>query len=294
MRVVCIANPVSGRRGVDEIIAAVGARLRARGIAFERLVTARAGHARDLAAEATGADAILCCGGDGTLCDVINGLNGRGTPLAILPAGTENILAKELNCLLDAEAIVRSLLGNRTVRFDVGLANGTRFLIVVGVGFDAEVVRRLTQRRQGHISYLTYARPIGDTLCHYDFPRLTVTVDGGAVFDDHGIAIIGNLSRYSMGLRILGRARPDDGLLDVCAFPCRGTLRLLQHAADVFWNRHLDRDGVVYAQGRRISVTSPYGADVQIDGEWAGVLPLNCSVNPAEVSILVDPLRGPE
>lgn len=293
LRIVCIANPISGRRNVDEIIADISARLSACGVRFERYTTGFAGHARTLAAQHADADAMLCCGGDGTICEIINGLDGRPVPLAILPSGTENILARELGCSADPDAVVRTLLKGNMVRFDVGRANGRRFLIVAGIGFDAEVVRRLVAVRRGHISYLSYARPLWDTLRRYGYPRLVVTVDGIPVFDDRGLVLIGNIPRYSIGLRILSCARPDDGRLDVCAFRCRNAAMLFQHATDVFWSRHVGRDGVFYAQGHRIDVTSPEGADVEIDGEFAGSLPLSCTIRPAEARILIDPLRQP-
>lgn len=289
MNIVCISNPVSGRRHADERLEEIRRRLEARGVAFHWAKTQRAGHAAELAAGARDADAILVAGGDGTLCDVINGLSGRRTPLAVLATGTENILAKEFRCASDPDGVVRTLLRGAATDLDVGLANGRRFLIVAGVGFDAEVVRRLVERRRGHITHVSYAGPLWDTLVHHRFPHLRVEVDGRAIFDEPGFVFIGNLPRYSMGMRILGRASFCDGRLDVCAFPCRSRGKLLQHAADILWRHHMDRDGVVYASGRTIQITSADETPVETDGEYFGPLPLTCGVSDREASILIDP-----
>ncbi|MCC7291808.1 MAG: NAD(+)/NADH kinase [Phycisphaerales bacterium] len=289
MNIVCISNPVSGRRHADERLEEVRLRLEARGVAFHWVKTQRAGHAAELAAGAVDADAILVAGGDGTLCDVINGLAGRRTPLAVLATGTENILAKEFRCASDPDGVVRTLLRGTATDLDVGLANGRRFLIVAGVGFDAEVVRRLVERRQGHISHVSYAGPLWDAFVHHRFPQLLVEVDGRAVFEAPGFAFVGNLPRYSMGMRILGRASFCDGRLDVCAFPCRSRTKLLQHAADILWRRHLDREGIVYASGRTIRITSADAAPVETDGEYFGTLPVTCGVSTREACILIDP-----
>ena len=81
-----------------------------------------------------------------------------GVPLAILPLGTENLLAKYLQIPPDPERVADLICAGRTVPLDAGRANGRIFLLMVGCGFDAEVVRRLHAAREGHISHLDYAK----------------------------------------------------------------------------------------------------------------------------------------
>ncbi len=262
-----------------------------RGAEFAWRWSQSAGDAARLAAQSDDADVIVVAGGDGTINDVVNGLKGRGTPLVVVPLGTENILAKEFGFPATADAVVRRALEGRPLTIDAGSVNARRFLIVVGVGFDAEVVHRLADVRKGHISHATYLGPLLSAFARHEFPRLIVEVDGLRVFESRGLALIGNLSRYSMGLRILNRASPDDGLLDVCALPCGSRGRLLMHAFDLARGRHTERtgEGVVYARGARIRIDSPDAAPVEVDGEPAGALPVECRVHPGDVRLLVDP-----
>lgn len=290
LKIIGIANPVSGRRGKRDLLDDIQACAARRGVEFAWRWSSSAGDAARLAAQSDGADVIVVAGGDGTINDVVNGLKGRRMPLVVVPLGTENIIAKEFGFPATADAVIRRALEGRPLTIDAGSVNARRFMIVVGVGFDAEVVHRLAEVRKGHISHATYLGPLLTTFARHEFPRLVVEVDGVRVFEARGLALVGNLSRYSMGLRILNRASPEDGLLDVCALPCDSRGRLLLHALDIARGRHTERtrEGVVYAQGACIRIDSPDAAPVEVDGEPAGVLPIECRVCPRDVRLLVE------
>lgn len=102
------------------------------------------------------ASAVLVWGGDGTVNEVANGLIGTDVPILPCRAGTENLLAKQLKIPRDPRKIIDILLEGQIVDCDVGLVNGRNFMMIIGIGFDGEVVRRLTAVRSGHISHLTY------------------------------------------------------------------------------------------------------------------------------------------
>ena len=249
--------------------------------------TQHAGHGAELARlHAPHVEAVLVAGGDGTLCEVANGLAGSAVPVCAFGAGTENLMARVFRMPQEPAGLATALLQGERVPCDVGTVNDRRFLAVVGVGFDAEVVSRLVRVRRGHIDYLNYFWPIWRTFWSHRFPRLVVHVDGVRVFAGRGLAILGNIWRYSLGLPILQHAQPSDGLLDLCIFPTRSRSKLLVHAVNVLARRHVGRAGSIYAQGKRITIDSPDRVPIEVDGDEAGYLPIECTVHEHGLTLL--------
>ena len=175
---------------------------------------------------------IVSAGGDGTASLLANRLP-QGIPLAILPLGTENLLARHLGMSADAKQFVDVIINGRYQKMDAGSANGKLFLVMAGCGFDAHVVEKLHQSRKGHISYWSWFRPILSTLRRYRYPELQITVerqpDGLDKHDPSEAteiltnasarwAFIFNAPRYAMNLPLLPEADPYDGALDLCSF----------------------------------------------------------------------------
>lgn len=290
-----IVNPISGRGG-DTQLQALCERLREAGHDVVVRETERAGHARELAAECcrAGASGVVVAGGDGTLNEVVSGMEGDGVPILIVASGTENIMAKYLGLTefggtsVSGRRLLDVFQGGREVAVDVPSVNGRPFTLIVGVGFDAEVVRLLSQGRAGHISYWHYFWPIWSTFWRYRHPRVVVEADGDRIFEGTGLVLVGNVPRYAVGLRILREADPGDGLLDVCVFRCFGRVRLLTHALWTLLRRHVGSRDVVYRQAKRVRISSDVdGVPVQVDGDVAGVLPADIGLTPTQVRFLV-------
>ncbi|MEK6675619.1 MAG: diacylglycerol kinase family protein [Planctomycetota bacterium] len=289
-RFLAIVNPVSGPRDMIPLVRRIESALAKQGASLETMVTERKGDAKEMARSASRqADAVLVVGGDGTVCEVVNGLMGQGVPFLILGTGTENLLAREFAMPTNPESVADRLLEGRPVPCDVGEVNGKRFLAMVGVGFDAECLARMSRVRRGHINHLDYFWPIWRTFWSHRFPRLRVRVDGADVFQGRGMVFIGGISKYAAGLRILARAQMDDGLLDVCVLPCEDKVRFLHRAMQLFMHRHLAEKQTVYVQGRAVQVES-CDPDVEVpfqaDGDWGGKLPIHCKIFPAAVMAL--------
>ena len=254
--------------------------------------TARAGHASELAHEAaqTGAALVAAVGGDGTVAEVANGLAYSNVPLLVVPAGTENIIATELglsNSTAHFEVLLRQ---GKPYPVDMGRVNGRYFLAILGAGFDADVIHRVHKNRQGHISHLSYFWPIWRTFWEYRFPALRVEADGELLCDGPALVFVGNMARYAVGLRILRDARFDDGLLDICVYPCRRQIRLMLHSANTMLKIHPERRSVIYRQCRNIEITSSdKSVRMQVDGDPGGHLPARIEVCPGALSVLMMP-----
>jgi diacylglycerol kinase (ATP) len=206
--------------------------------------------------------------------------------------GTANLMGKHLGIRWRsknlADQVHQVIEAGKVVHLDCATANGELFLLMAGVGLDGKVVHELARIRKGPISYLSYTRPIITALAGYDFPPLTVVVDGKRVFGPTpGVAFVGNVKEYGTGFPLLSKADPTDGLLDVCALPCRNMLELMEHAMWATVGEHLHGEGVVYTLGRHIEISSPSDVPVQIDGEAAGHTPLVIDLLPVRLPFMV-------
>jgi diacylglycerol kinase (ATP) len=112
---------------------------------------------------------IVAAGGDGTVADVFNRY--PGIPVAILPMGTENLLARYLKIRASGEEIARLIASGSLRRFDLGLLGERRFALMASAGLDAEIIHRVHAARRGHISHASYLQPILDSFRKYEYPR---------------------------------------------------------------------------------------------------------------------------
>lgn len=287
-KVVIIVNPTSGRASKRPIVLELHDRLVSKGHAVEMHITKACGHAISLAQQAAtaGAGMVVVWGGDGTIREVVHGLEGA-LPILILPGGTENLLAKYLGVRLDTEWLVRVIEERCEEGFDLCRMNDHRFLMVAGVGFDAEVVRRLAETRKGNISYASYIRPLVTTFVQYNYPSLRVDIGGHTAYAGRGIVLIGNIPRYGGGLPIHPHARPDDGLLDICVFPCSSRSGLLRHALRVLMGDHQATPDVICTRARQARISSETPIPVEIDGDFGGWLPVEFAVTGQRARFLV-------
>ncbi len=287
-----IVNPHSGYGGQSLLLGDVRAAVRSLGVELIEYTTQSPEDATHYASGiAHQSSVVMVWGGDGTAREVAEGLSGTDTPMLACPVGTENLLAKELRIPRRPSAIVEILRTGRVVDCDIAHVNDRNFLLIMGVGFDGEVVRRLTTQRSGHISHLSYFWPIWRTFWEHDFPRMRILVDGEELFNDYGLAFIGNISRYAVGLRICRDARYDDGLLDLVVFSCQQQTALLLHATWTLLRLHPLKGNVIYRRIRNVHIETDSPVPSQVDGDVGPSTPLDVSVSPRQVKLLIPPRR---
>ncbi|MBA7478119.1 Diacylglycerol kinase [subsurface metagenome] len=231
---------------------------------------------------------VVVVGGDGTVREVAHGLEGSDKPLLIVPHGTENLLANELGFDEKLKTIIRTFEAEYIRPLDLGSANGRCFTSIAGFGFDGQIVKRVSEQREGHIDHFDYFWPIWRTFWNYKFDPMKVEVDGEEIFDGPGLVFVGNISRYALGLQILHYADFGDGLLDVCVYKCASQLRLVKHSVMTVLKQHADTSDVIYRQGKNIRVSSKTDSIMtEIDGDPGPALPVQIKVIPQAVNCIV-------
>jgi diacylglycerol kinase (ATP) len=188
--------------------------------------------------------AVVAAGGDGTF-RLVAERTPLGTPLVVLPLGTENLLARYMGFTADAVTLTKIISDGCTMQLDAGIAGERLFTMMAGCGFDAEVVRRLHSERHGNIHHLSYAKPILEAIRKYEYPELRVyyapadaeSREMTAEITARWVFVV-NLPRYAGGLSFAPRASGTDGLLDVCTFKEGSLLYGLMYLGGVMLGQH--------------------------------------------------------
>ncbi|HEY5111371.1 MAG TPA: diacylglycerol kinase family protein [Acidimicrobiales bacterium] len=162
-----------------------------------------------------GAELLFIWGGDGTVQRCVDAVAGKAVNLAILPAGTANLLATNLQVPNDVRGAVDvGLFGDRR-RLDVGVLNGERFAVMAGVGFDAIMMRDADGELKGHFGRLAYVWT-GARATHMNPRKIKIEIDGEPWFKGHATCVLfGQMGTLPGGIEVFPDARPDDGLLEV-------------------------------------------------------------------------------
>ncbi len=238
--------------------------------------------------------ALVGVGGDGTATELAN-RTPQGLPLAMLPAGNENLLARYVGWEKSPEALCRTLLDGRLARLDAGRANGRLFLLMAGCGFDAEVVRRVHSWRTGHIRSRHYVKPILHSIRSYKYPAIEYTWEAAEEWPDIRVTRSGsgswlfvfNLPCYGGGLRIAPLADGSDGMLDACVFRRGGLWHGIRYAGGIVMGLHRRMPDVVVQRVRRLTLSAAGEVPYQLDGDMGGVLPLEIETVPRRLTLVV-------
>lgn len=297
-----IFNPAAGRarnlqNGAVERTRHV---LASHGIESELAATDGPGSAPELARRAVRErrQLVIVCGGDGTLNEVVNGLAGSDIPLALLPAGTANVFAKELGVPWDIERAASLIRGSRFRRVALGYVtasemNGGRyFLSLAGAGPDGAMVRAVNQtlkKRTGTGAFwLEGFRQLGI----YRFPRFRATLQNGSA--EATLLIVGRTRHYGGPLQITSRADlyGNDFELMLCTTTSRW--RYLCYIPLLLMGRLRHARYIRFERSAAVCC-DPIDADpvwVQVDGEPAGRLPAEFRVVPDALTIAVPENQG--
>jgi YegS/Rv2252/BmrU family lipid kinase len=250
------------------------------------LLTENAGDGERQAKEAMamGCKTIVAAGGDGTVNEVLNGIDPAQCTLGIIPVGTMNVLALELGISPDLERALAVIRKNRRRRVDLGYANQRRFIQLAGVGLDAEVVKKThpeAKRAWGPWSYLLTVAQVTVAPA----PLLRVRTEGRECIGP--MVLIGNGRHYGGPFRFFPKADMADGKLDVCIFPKSGPLDLLWYLQGVLIGGPESLPEVNYLQVPALTVEAEGKVALEVDGEYGGETPVAFRLEKKGVELIV-------
>jgi diacylglycerol kinase family enzyme len=225
-----------------------------------------AGRGQTAQAVKDGAELVFVCGGDGTVMAAVTALAGTDVAMAVLPAGTGNLLAANLGLGSDAATGVEVALEGGRKRIDVGVVEDRCFAVMAGMGFDAQMLEGTSEKAKKRIGWLAYVGGAAKYLL--DNPmRVVIQLDGGeAMHRRPRTVIVGNVGRLQGGVRLLDAAEPDDGKLDVAILSPRN----LAHWAALGWAVARRKDRVPQMEtytAERVEIRSAKPQPRQLDGD---------------------------
>lgn len=238
---------------------------------FELHATSSGDEAKELASKfaRAGVELVLAAGGDGTLNAVVAGLAGSETALGIMPAGTMNVFARELGIPANNLEKALAVIDKGLIReVDLFCANGSPFVQMAGVGFDAQVIEETkfeTKKKLGPLAYLLSAvKVLGEKP-----PMMEVETEDGRV--EKGVAVLcGNGSLYGGQFRIFRNAKNTDSKLDVIVFKESGYRLVLDSLKGIAFGGIDISATTSYFQAGRVVVRSSVEVPVEVDGELLG------------------------
>jgi diacylglycerol kinase (ATP) len=270
------------------------------GIETQLTETRGPGDATEIAhrASAEGRQLVIACGGDGTLNEIVNGLatqqNGHRVPLALLPGGTANILAKELGLPWDIPRAAERLVRGHVKEIALGLATPVEqpekkryFLSVAGAGPDGIMVYSLDLDLKAKIGILAYWWQGVRALLRYKFPRFRI-LTGDQQFDA-SLVVVGRTKNYGGPFKITTRADLYEDKFEVMAVTTQSGLRYLSYLPTLWLGGLRNARGVFFWMADKL-VCEPLDKNplyVQIDGEPLARLPVEFKIVPRALKLLV-------
>jgi diacylglycerol kinase (ATP) len=217
-----------------------------------------------------GADLVVVWGGDGMVQRCADVLAGTRVPIAILPAGTANLLATNLGIPIDLEAALEIGLHGHRRALDVGVLNGEHFTVMAGTGFDARMIRDADSGLKDRIGRAAYV-VTGVRNLAAPRARAKVDVDGERWFTGKASCVLlGNVGRVMGGVKAFDDAQPDDGVLEIGVVTAKTPAQWARVMTRMTLGRSERSPYVEVCQGRKIRIRLDRELPYELDGGERG------------------------
>jgi diacylglycerol kinase (ATP) len=281
-----IVNPVSGSRSHPQVLPFIESELKKAGWRFEIEIPDSENGTVNASRESLkrGFDTIVACGGDGTVHDILTGMDIENQALGIIPLGSGNDLYRMLKTKKDIGIAVENLVNGKDWKIDVGLANGLRFLNTAGIGIDSEtlLVRRSTEGFVKRNYVLLFLKTMGKL----QPVSIKITADGQVIDDIFMWAIVCNNNHIGGGMQIAPNARLDDGLLDLILIRKMSKPEMLWNIPKIFSGEFIKNRKVSEMKVSSVRFETDTPRELGIDGDLRASTPVDFKVIPRVLSMI--------
>ena len=293
-RLAVILNPI--KIDADRFKVRVNAAVQAAGwdepLWFETTVD-DAGASMARAAVAAGADMVVAAGGDGTVRVVCGEMAGTGVPVGVIPAGTGNLLARNLAVPLVHDLAVETVLYGQDRAIDIVRIEGdelapTRFVVMAGLGLDAAIMDGAQEALKARIGWPAYV-VAGARQLRYPAVRVDISVDGATPVRRRArTVVIGNVGSLQAGIPLLPDALIDDGVLDVVVIAPRRSFGWVGLAIRVLTRHRRTDDRLDRFTGKSVVITAATSTPRQLDGDTVGAgTEIRAEIEPGRLLVRV-------
>jgi diacylglycerol kinase (ATP) len=289
-----IAIIVHGARAVRPDVRHLISWVRDKGHLVEPLATFEAGQAAAFAADAArrGVDVVAAAGGDGTVNEVVNGLDGHDVPLGIIPVGTANDFARQVGIPPDADHAMDVILQRKPMRLDTASLNGRRFLNVSTGGIGAEATAETPSEIKETLGSVAYAISGMRKFAGMQSYRARFVGDAFSYDGEFLMFAVGLTRSTGGGTLVTPLASPIDGLLDLCIVERMSRGEFARTLLKVKRGEHVGEEGVRYVQLRSVRIESSEPIAVNVDGEISNAKRLIYRARPGDLWVHVARLPG--
>ena len=247
----------------------------------------------EIGALADDAAVVLACGGDGTVNAVAAALVGGDVPLAILPAGTTNIIAQGLGIPSDPLAVCQLLRGESlTIAIDVAQVGARYILHMGGAGYDAHIMAMTSRNFKRGFGLSAYVLFGARGLLDQPVVDFTIRIDNRVIHERGWMALVANGGNIGFrGVQIGPNISSTDGLLDLCVFTAPGPWDAVASFVSIL-TRHYRSPYLRYERGRQIEVHADPPLPVEFDGDPAGTTPFVAEILPLALKVLIPNAQG--
>ncbi|WBW95139.1 diacylglycerol/lipid kinase family protein [Oceanirhabdus sp. W0125-5] len=287
MRHIFILNPNSGKSKACEYIPIIDDVFKNRKDDYEIIKTEYEGHAIEIAKNFSKTDDVrlYAIGGDGTINEVINGVDTSNVPIGVIPAGSGNDFIKSAynNLSTDFKEIIESLVDGDTEYVSLGKINDTYFVNIFSIGFDTYVVKnaRLIKKLPLIPGSIAYLLSIFITLLTYRKQNIKISIDGKQINTKVFLTAFGLGKFYGGGMKVLPNAVINDDTLDICIVHSISKIAVLFLFPKLIKGEHLDKKMAKYITYKKTSnfqITSDKPMLVNRDGELYTYNNIDCSI----------------
>ncbi|MEW6188872.1 MAG: diacylglycerol kinase family protein [Actinomycetota bacterium] len=301
LKLALIVNPIAGQGRAEKALPQVKRKLKE---VFNLQIyrTQRVGDGILTAKRALNQDCqiIVAMGGDGTVFEVVNGIIGSKAILGVIPCGTGNVFAAEMGIPFNLFRACEVILRGSARNIDVGRAcppspltpgagkrvNDRYFVLMAGVGFDAQIVQEVNPEVKRMLKDLAYILTGIKTLFTYKPTLMEIELDGEEKEKGYFV-VVGNAKCYAgRYFSITTQASIEDGWLDICIFKKGDIASFVRYITGVLLRKHLAYSDVYYKRAKRVQITASVSTLVQADGELIGQTPMHFAILPHAVSVI--------
>lgn len=289
--IIVIANPVA-KKATSQKFDIAYHYLKSKGYKIEMTFTERKGHAEYIAKDSLKKSPlmIVVAGGDGTFNEVINGLVGSDVPIAILPLGTTNVLAKEIGIPENIREAIEFFLSRSPRNISLGKIVITHhpspitryFVLMAGIGFDGEAVFGLNERLKRISGKGAYIFSGVKTLFRFNPIDLKFDIDG-RVFLGHS-AVVSKAAKYGGNFKITPDANITEPAFYVCIFKGKRRIDIIKYVFGILLSVHLRFKDIEYLKAKNIQIQGE--AHIQMDGDYFETTPAQIEVVPNIVKLI--------
>lgn len=292
MKIFVVLNPVAGRTQPKDIWKVLARHFKEPAWTIETYETSGEEVVAEVVRRAVteGADRVFAVGGDGTISAVADGLVGTDVPLGIIPSGTGNVLAQELDIPLDTDKACRLLAETSTTRaLDALEVDGRYYILSIGTCLDAKAIEQTGREEKRRFGRLAYAASVVKVLIGVQPHRFVLTIDGQKKHVRAADILVTNIGTLIKPLRWGRHIVPDDGQIDICIVRARNLIDLLLVMLEMIWPGppREDRNLRFLIARESVRITAEKPMSVQGDGEVLGKTPVEAAVVAGAVKIFV-------